>query len=191
MRSVTPIAHKKLMFFGIQYSVIITLINFLTAKRWSSPLRTLTEERDRLSGQVDRLNSQSESLRQEKEKLTQLELDAHRRADELLAQTQDEAALRLSEAQSRAEGLINAANAQASDTIAQAQEQREDLLRQTEEQIESSVQQCGELFETCERITAHITSELRKLDAANTQLPIGLGSLKSGLAELREKAKER
>lgn len=157
----------------------------------SETIRTLTEERDRLSGQVDRLNGQSESLRLEKEKLTQLELDAHRRADELLAQTQEEAALRISEAQSRAEGLIDAANAQASDTIAQAQAQREDLLRQTEEQIEGAVQQCGQLFETCGRITAHITSELRKLDAANAQLPVGLGSLKSGLSELREKAKER
>jgi hypothetical protein len=43
----------------------------------------------------------------------------------------------------------------------------------------------------CERISAHISSELRKLDVANTQLPIGLGRMKSGLAELVEKAKER
>ena len=157
----------------------------------SETIRALTEERDRLSGQVDRLNGQSESLRLEKEKLTQLELDAHRRADELLAQTQEEAALRISEAQSRAEGLISAANAQAADTVAQAQAQREDLLRETEARIERSAQECGQLFEACERITAHITSELRKLDAANTRLPSGLGSLKKGLSELLEKAKDR
>ena len=127
----------------------------------------------------------------EKEKLAQLELDAHRRADALLAQTREEAGLCLSEAHRRAEELLNAASAQASDTVAQAQARREELLREAEEQIECSVRQCGELFETCERITAHITGELRKLDVANAQLPIGLGSLKSGLAELRDQARER
>ena len=159
--------------------------------RQGETVRTLTAERDRLAGQVERLEDQSESLRQEKEKLAQLELGAHRRADELLAQTREEAGLRLSEAQSRAEDLLNAASAQASDTVAQAQARREELLREAEEQIERSVRQCGELFETCERITAHITGELRKLDVANAQLPIGLGSLKSGLAELRDQARER
>ena len=99
--------------------------------------------------------------------------------------------MRLSEAQSRAEGLISAANAQASDTIAQAQARKEALLREAEAQIENSSSQCCELFDACERITAHITSELRKLDVANTQLPIGLSNLKASLAELQEKAKER
>ncbi|MBD5150309.1 MAG: hypothetical protein HDT18_08080 [Oscillibacter sp.] len=159
--------------------------------RQSEAVRTLTKERDRLSSQVDRLNSQKESLRQEKEKLAQLELDAHRRADELLAQTQEEADLRLSEAQSRAEGLINAASAQAEDTVAQAQAQREDLLRETEARIERTVQECGQLFETCERITAHVTSELRKMGSANAKLPTGLRSLKKSLTELQEKAKDR
>ena len=81
-----------------------------------------------------RLEDQSESLRQEKEKLAQLELDAHRRADALLAQTREEAGLCLSEAHRRAEELLNAASAQASDTVAQAQARREELLREAEEQ---------------------------------------------------------
>ena len=154
-------------------------------------VRELTGENQRLFRQVQDLESQMDALRREKEKLTQLELDAHRRADALLAQTREEAGLCLSEAHRRAEELLNAASAQASDTVAQAQARREELLREAEEQIECSVRQCGELFETCERITAHITGELRKLDVANAQLPIGLGSLKSGLAELRDQARER
>lgn len=162
-----------------------------TSARQGEAIQALTAERDRLSGQVDRMTGQSESLRMEKEKLTQLELDAHRRADELLAQTQAEADLRLSEAQARAEGLISAANAQAADTVAQAQAQRETLLREAEAQIASSTEECGGLFDACQRITAHISDELRKLDAANTQLPANLGRLKAGLAKLREKAGER
>ena len=137
------------------------------------------------------MTSRSGALRQEKERLAQLELDAHQRADELLARTQEEADLRLAEAQSRAEGLLRAADVQASDVLAQAQARREALLREAEEQITGATQLCGELFDSCERITAHIAGELRKLDVANTQLPIGLGSLKAGLADLREKAKER
>lgn len=159
--------------------------------RQCESIRALTEERDHLSGQVRALTGQSEALRMEKEKLAQLELDAHRRADDLLAQTQTEINLRLSEAQTRAEGLISAANTQAADTVAQAQARRESLLQEAETQIESACGQCGELFDACERITTHITSELRKLDVANTQLPIGLGSLRSGLTDLREKARER
>ena len=154
-------------------------------------LERARRERDRVQAELDQILPDAQAYAQIKERTAGVELDAHRRADELLAQTREEAGLRLSEAQSRAEDLLNAASAQASDTVAQAQARREELLREAEEQIERSVRQCGELFETCERITAHITGELRKLDVANAQLPIGLGSLKSGLAELRDQARER
>ena len=163
----------------------------LEAARQGEAVRALVEERDRLAGQVAELNRQSEDVRREKEKLAQLELDAHRRVDELLAQTREEAQEILAQAQSQADSLLRAADAQASDTLAQAQARRAALLEETQTQIESSARQCGELFDSCERITAHITNELRKLDVANAQLPIGLGRLKAGLAELTDKAKER
>lgn len=154
-------------------------------------IRSLTEERDRLAGEAAELRRQSEDVRREKEKLAQLELDAHRRADELMDQTREEAQNVLADAQSRAEGLLRAAEVQAAGTVAQAEARRDALLAETQEQIEGSARKCGELFDACERISAHIASELRKLDVANAQLPIGLGSLKTGLAELKDKAKER
>ena len=86
---------------------------------------------------------------------------------------------------------MRAAEVQAAGTVAQAEARRDALLAETQEQIEGSARKCGELFDACERISAHIASELRKLDVANAQLPIGLGSLKTGLAELKDKAKER
>ena len=130
-------------------------------------------------------------MRREKEKLAQLELDAHRRADELMEQTREEAQNVLSQAQERAEGLLRAAEAQAAGMVAQAEARRGALLTEAQTKIEDSARRCGELFDTCERISAHIANELRKLDVANAQLPIGLGGLKSGIGELAEKAKER
>lgn len=154
-------------------------------------VQSLTEERDRLAARLGELSGQSESLRREKEKLAQLELDAHRRADAVLAQAQEEAALRVSEAQSRAEGLLDAANAQAAAAIAQGQARREELLRDAEERIVRSAAQCGELFDACERIAAHIASELKLLDAASGRLPAGFDCLRSGLEELRERVGAR
>lgn len=163
----------------------------LEAARQGEAVRALVEERDRLAGQVAELNRQSEDVRREKEKLAQLELDAHRRADELMEQTREEAQNVLSQAQERAEGLLRAAETQAAGLVAQAEARRGALLTEAQTKIEDSARRCGELFDTCERISAHIANELRKLDVANAQLPIGLGGLKSGIGELAEKAKER
>ena len=157
----------------------------------SESIKALTEERDQLAARVSDLTGQSNALRQEKEKLAQLELDAHRRADELLAQTQAEADLRLAEAKDRAEGLINAANTQASDTIAQAEARREALLTDAQEQVEDTVRHCGELLETFEKISSSIAGELRKLSTTNGRLPVQLNGLKGGLAERQKKAGER
>lgn len=146
------------------------------AARQSGSIQSLTAERDRLDAQVRDFTDQSDSLRQEKEKLAQLELDAHRRADELLAQTQAEAELRLSEAQSRAEGLIAAAEAR-----------QDALLNEAREQVGSAAQQCDELVRAFEAVSSHITGELRKLSTTNGRLPAQLNDLRDGLNELQKK----
>lgn len=161
-----------------------------TAKH-DKAIQSLTEEKDGLADRVRELSEQQEVVRREKEKLAQLELDAHQRADVLMAQTQAEADALMRKAREEAEKIITAANSQAADTAAQAEADREALLGEMENQVDVCARQCGELFASCERITEHIANELRKLDVANAQLPIGLGSLKAKLAELSELSKER
>lgn len=138
-------------------------------------LRDLEAENELLSEQVRDLESRMADLRREKERLTQLELDAHSRSDEVLAQ-----------AQAQAEAILAAANRQGEDIQAQAQARAGDLLAQTKAQISASVEQCGEFLRTCETAAAHVSGELRRMDVAVAQLPVGMDHLKKGLAALLE-----
>ncbi len=143
-------------------------------------VRELTGENQRLFRQVQDLESQMDALRREKEKLTQLELDAHRRSDEVL-----------SNAQAEAQALLEQAEAQARRTEEAARARAQALLAEAEGRIGETAAQCGQVFASFETITGHLTAELRKLDVTAAQLPIGLAPLKEALAELQEKAKER
>lgn len=140
-------------------------------------LRVLTEEKERLAEQVRALEGQMESLRREKEKLTQLELDAHCRSDELLEQTRQQA-----------EEILNRANLQAEETRTEAQAQADALLEETRQQVGITAAQCGELLRSCETITSHVSNELRRMDVAVAQLPVGMNHLKTALTELLEQA---
>lgn len=138
-------------------------------------LRELEAENSLLAEQVQNLESRMANLRREKERLTQLELDAHHRSDELLSQTQAEA-----------EAILARANAHGQEIQTQAQAQADALLAEARKRMEASVEKCGDLLRSCETVAAHVSGELRKMDVAVAQLPIGMDHLKRGLAELLE-----
>lgn len=142
-------------------------------------LRDLEAENSLLTEQVNGLESRMEALRHEKERLTQLELDAHHRSDELLAQTQ-----------AQADEILAQARARRTEIETQAQAQAEALLAQTRKQIGASMEKSGELLHSCETIAAHVSGELRKMDVAVAQLPVGMDHLKRRLAELMEPVQE-
>jgi len=147
--------------------------------RQKDQIRDLEAENSLLTEQVQELESRMEDLRHEKERLTQLELDARSRSEELLAQTQTQADAILTEAQARSAEIET-----------EAQVRSDALLAETRKQISVSVEKCGELLRSCETVAAHVSSELRKMDVAVAQLPIGMSHLKRGLAELMEPVKE-
>ena len=138
-------------------------------------LRELETENSLLAEQVEALERQMEDLRHEKERLTQLELNAHHRSDELLAQTQ-----------AQADQMIAKAKARGTEIETQAQARADALLAETRKQISASVEKCGELLRSCESVAAHVSGELRKMDVAVAQLPVGMDHLRKGLAELAE-----
>ena len=76
-------------------------------------------------------------------------------------------------------------------TLAQAQADAQAVLRQAEEQIRQTVEQYGQLHQSFEAALGRITGELRGMDAAAAQLPERFNSLKAGLEELLEQAKEQ
>jgi len=142
-------------------------------------LRDLEAENSLLTEQVQELESRMESLRHEKERLTQMELDARFRSDELLAQ-----------AQARVDEILAEAQARGTEIETQAQAQSDALLAETRKHIKASVEKSGELLRSCEIVAAHISGELRKMDVAVTQLPVGMNKLKKELAELVDPEKE-
>ncbi|MDE7262344.1 MAG: hypothetical protein K2N78_09875 [Oscillospiraceae bacterium] len=145
----------------------------LESDQQRSRLQALESENRRLTARTQELESQMESLRRDKERLTQLELDARRRADELMAR-----------AQTQADDLLSEAAARGADIQTQAQAHADTLMTETRRQIAYSVEKCEDLLRSYEIVASHISSELQKMDATVSQLPAGLNHLKQGLAEL-------
>lgn len=154
-------------------------------------IRGMTEENQRLLRQVEALESQMDGLRREKEQLTQLELDARQRAENVLAQANAQAEAALAQAQAQAESIIAQAQAQAEATASRANARADALLRETETRIGETVQQYEELYRSLQSITGHIAGEARKLGTAAAQLPAGFNRLRDGLADLQRRAKEQ
>lgn len=145
------------------------------ADQLKARLEELETENTLLAEQVQELESRMTALRHEKERLTQLELDAHHRSDELLAQTQ-----------AHADEIIVQAQARGKEIETQAQAWADTLMAETRKQIGASVEKCGELLRSCETVAAHVSGELRKMDVAVAQLPVGMDHLKRRLADLME-----
>ena len=141
--------------------------------RQKERLQELEAENRALKEQVQTLESRTEDLRREKERLTQLELDAHHRSDELLAQ-----------AQAQADAVLAEANASGAEIRSQAQTQADALLEESRKQIAVSVEKSSELLRSFETLSAHVHGELRKLETLVAQLPNGVDQLKSSLNEL-------
>lgn len=161
------------------------------SERQEDEICALAAEKDRLAGRVGELAERSENVRREKESLTQLELDARHRAEELMERTQEEADALLARARSEAEDTRAAAEREASETVAQAEAEREALLADAQVRVEETAAQCGELFASSEKAAADIASELHRLSTINGRLPGLLNGLKDDLAQLQEKARER
>ena len=149
-------------------------------------VRELTEENQGLFRRVQDLEDQLASMR-----ITQLELDAHQRADEVVAQASAQAQLIQTQAQAQADGTIRSAGEEAQAAVAEARSQAQALLRAAAEKVGETAAAYDQLFQSFTSITSHISGELRKLDVTAAQLPISFNHLKDGLHQLQEQARER
>lgn len=154
-------------------------------------VRDLTEENQGLFRRVQELEDQLAAMRLEKERITQLELDAHQRADEVVAQANAQAQALQAQAQAQADETVRAANEEAQAAVAGARSRAQDLLRAAEEKVGETAAEYDQLFQSFSAITTHISGELRKLDVTAAQLPISFNRLKEGLHQLQEQARER
>lgn len=154
-------------------------------------VRELTEENQGLFRRVQDLEDQLAAMRLEKERITQLELDAHQRADEVVAQANASAQAIQAQAQAQADDTVRAAGEEARAAVAGARSQAQALLQAAEDKVTATAAEYDQLFQSFTSITSHISGELRKLDVTASQLPISFDRLKEGLRQLQEQAKSR
>lgn len=159
--------------------------------RRDQAVRELTEENQSLFKRLESAENELAAIRQDKEKIAQLEIDAHQRAEDIIAAAQATSRDMLEQAQSRAAAAVAEAEARAEETTIRAAEAAESLRAAAQEQVQSEADRCGELFASFENIAAHVASELRKMDVSVAQLPVALNHLKEGLQGVLNKAKER
>lgn len=127
-------------------------------------LKRQAAERDDLAHRVDELEGQADEYCELKQHIAGIELDAHRRADQLLEE----------------------ARRKADDIVAKANEDAVHIRRQAEEMLQELCQQYEEQVRAFEVAAGHVTSELRKMDVAVGQLPLAFNRLSAGLRELKE-----
>lgn len=169
-----------------------------TAAELTAALEQKTELEQRLQISLAEQNSLNDSLvsmrsevtaaRNEKESVAQLELEARKRADAVLAEKNAQAEELLEQARAQAQALLTSANEQAENIITAAQERAEEIRAAMEAQVAQTEAEANKLISSVETITAHVAAELRKMDVAVTQLPISFNHLKDGLKDVFEQA---
>ena len=128
-------------------------------------LEAQAADREALSARVEELEGQAEEYSDLKQHIAGIELDAHRRADQLLE-----------ESRRKADAIVSQANADAAQ-----------VRKQAEEQLLALTQRYEELLRAFEVAAGHVKGELRKMDVAVAQLPLAFNHLSAGLRELKEK----
>lgn len=144
-----------------------------------------------LNDQLQEMQAEVAAARKEKESVAQLELEARKRAEDLLEETRAQAEDLLNQARSQAQALMTDANKQAETTVQAAYERAEEIRAAMEAQVSRTGEEADALISSVETITAHVAAELRKMDVAVAQLPINFDHLKDGLKDLREQAADR
>ena len=102
-----------------------------------------------------------------KEQVAQIELDAHKRAEDIQAQ----------------------AERQAAELVRRAEQQAEDIRAQLREKIQTVAGEYASLLADFDVLRTHVSGELRKMDTALGQLPIAFHRLSSDMESLKELSK--
>lgn len=130
-------------------------------------LEKAAAERDQLQSRVADLERQAEEYRRMKEQVAQIELDAHKRAEEIQAQ----------------------AERQAAELLRKTEQEAAAIRAQLREKIETVAGEYAELLSDFEVLRTHVSGELRKMDTAVSQLPIAFHRLSSDMESLKGLAK--
>ncbi len=133
--------------------------------RRDAALKELGGEKEGLARRVEALEAQLEAVRRDKERVAQLELDAHRRADEIISQANTQADDTVAQAEARAADTIAQADAYAANTAAQAEKQARITVTQAEAQAAATVSEANARAKALEeRARAHSEDLLQQAE---------------------------
>lgn len=128
-------------------------------------LHTVAEENKALSSELDQYRSQAAEYQNMKQHIAGIELDAHKRADQIVGN-----------AEKKAKEIVDAANAKA-----------DEIQRKTGEAVQELHRQCGELNNAFEVARGHISGELRKMEVSLGQLPLAFDRMNNLLKGMKKK----
>ncbi|MDE7244529.1 MAG: DivIVA domain-containing protein [Oscillospiraceae bacterium] len=143
-------------------------------------IREMTEENQRLFHQIQELESDASNFRRQKEQLAQLELDAYKRADDLLT-----------DATAKAKAITDAAELQARGIVAKATEHAAAIAKSARINIADTVDDFNEVLQVFEEVSEQISDKLQKLEHTVGELPVGLNLLKDDLYGLLDSAAQK
>ena len=144
-----------------------------------------------MTARLQKMQDEVAAAHLEKESVAQLELEARKRAEELLEETRAQAEELLAQARSQAQALLTTTNEQAEGMIEAARQRAEEIRSDMEKQTRRTGDEVNELVSSVETIVTHVTAELRKMDVAVAQLPINFNHLKDGMKHVIELASDR
>jgi len=134
------------------------------------------EAKRALEEKVADLEAQAAEYRELKDHIAQVELDARRRSEELLAQAEAQAAAITDEAKAAAEKLLAETKAEAAA-----------VRRTLQAQVQSVSADYARLLQDFDVMKNHVTGELRKMEVSFTQLPLAFNKVSSELKQLEQK----
>ena len=147
-------------------------------------VRDHEQSKSELEAQLLEMRGEVATAHSEKENVAQLELEARKRAEELLDETCVQTEELLEQARSQAQALVTAANEQAEDIISKADQRAKEIRADMESHAHDVEAQVNEIASSVETIVSHMSAELRKMDVAVSQLPINFNHLKDGMREV-------
>ncbi len=141
-----------------------------------------------MEAQLQEMRKEIATAHKEKETVAQLELDARKRAEALLAERSAQAEEILAQARGQAQALLTAANERAEQIINEASQRAEAIRAEVENHVKRTNTSVEELASSIETVVTHVSAELRKMDVAVAQLPINFNHLRDGLKEALEQS---
>ena len=127
------------------------------------PLQAQKKENETLARELEKYRGQAAEYQNLKQHIAGIELDAHKRADQIIG-----------DAEKQAREIVGKANVRA-----------EEIQRRTGEAVQELSRRCEELNSAFEVARNHISGELRKMEVSMGQLPLAFDRMNGLIKELR------